>query len=173
MHCLFATAPESYSDMKCQERYVAAPSSLTIGSSITDIRCEPMQPGLVEFLQVSRTWDFELAQTMALKLDARDPITAFEIMRMHELRGSILDALNVAKPFSEGIVHLDSGMSSLFSIAIAYFNCFHSGLWAHGLRAATICCTKDLLHTTLASAPKMKVSNSIQTASIGTEIELT
>src|SRR4051812_35544335 len=112
-HVFLAKFAECFSDTKCQKRYVAAPLSLAVGSPTTDIRCEPSQSILAQFLQFSRSWDFESAQGMMLKLDTRDPITAFEIMRVHELRGSILDALCVAKPFTERKVHLESGMSTL------------------------------------------------------------
>jgi hypothetical protein len=152
---------ECSSDVKCQERHVAAPLSPVVGSPIIDIRSESSQPVLAEFLQLSRSWDFESAQSMIHKLDARDPITAFEIMRMHERRGSILDALCVAKQLTEGKAHLESDISILFNIATAYFNCLHRGLWADAFKTATSCCTGGLLHTPLTPAPRVKVGSSI------------
>ncbi len=121
--------------------------------------CEPSQSTLAELIQYSRFWDFESAQTLIHKLDARDPITAFEIMRMHELRGSILDAIGIAKPFAESSICLENGTSTLFSLATAYFNCLHRGLWAHAITAATSCYTDGLFHTPSSPLTKTKVGN--------------
>jgi hypothetical protein len=156
--------------MRYQVRYSVARISPVVESPI-DIRCKSSQSVLGEFLQLTRSWDFESAQSITHKLDARDPISAFEIMRMHELRGSILDALCIAKPFTEEKVHVESGISTLFNIAAAYFNCLHRGLWANALKAATNWCTEGLLHT-LTSTPKTKVSNSGKSTPIGIKIEL-
>jgi len=152
---------ECSSDTGCQERYIAAPIS-PAARSPPDIRCELSPCVLAEFLQLSRSWDFELAQSITQKLDIRDPIAAFEIMRMHELRGSILDALCIAKSFTEGKVPFENGISTLFNIAAAYFNCLHRGLWAKALKTAANCCTTVLILTPLTPAPKTKVGNSIQ-----------
>lgn len=108
---------------------------------------------------------------MVHKLDARDPITAFEIMRMHELRGSILDALCVAKPFTEGKAHLKTSISILFNIATAYFNCFHRGRWTDALMTASNFCTGGLIYASLDSAPKMKVSDSVLSTLIAVKTE--
>jgi hypothetical protein len=123
------------------------------------MNCEPTQSSLAELIQYSRSWNFESAQTLTHKLDARDPITAFEIMRMHELRGSILDALGVAKPLAETSIRLDNGTSTLFSLATAYFNCLHRGLWAYAITAATSCYTEGRFHTPSSPAPRTKVGN--------------
>ena len=135
-----------------------------------DIRCESLQPPVVDFLQLSRSRDFESAQRMVHKLDTRDPIAAFEIMRMHELRGSILDALCIAKPFTEGKVYPEIGISILFNIATAYLNCFHRGRWSDALMAATNLCTGGLVCAPLESAPKMKVGNSIPSILISVKL---
>jgi hypothetical protein len=136
-----------------------------------DIRCKSSQSVLAEFLQLSRSWDLESAQSKMHKLDSQDPIAAFEIMRIHELRGSILDAMCVANQFAEGKVYLESGLSTLFNISAAYFNCLHQGLWANALQMATNCCTKGLLQTPLAFAPKTKVCNSVHITPISIKIE--
>ncbi len=88
---------------------------------------KPLGSAFQEFRLDVQLRDFEKALKATEKLDEKKPTIAFEIMRVHELRGSFCEAISVAKPLIAQRLHRNAEYFLLFDLAVAYFECFQKG----------------------------------------------